>query len=83
MKLDAFMKKVLFLILQSNSTVTSLDVADTNLGADGVRHLADLLRENHFITELVGLLCLSFPIHPPTQSWYPKKKTHHLLDARR
>lgn len=43
-----------FEILQSNSTVTSLDLTDTNLGADGARHIADLLRENHFITELVG-----------------------------
>lgn len=54
MKLNAFMTSS-FLLVQSNSTVTSLDVADTDLGADGVRHLADLLRENHFITELVGL----------------------------
>lgn len=44
--------KACCMALLSNSTVTSLDVADTNLGADGVRHLADLLRENHFITEL-------------------------------
>lgn len=53
-KLNAIMTSS-FLLVQSNSTVTSLDVADTDLGADGVRHLADLLRENHFITELVGL----------------------------
>lgn len=53
-KLNASMTSS-FLLVQSNSTVTSLDVADTDLGADGVRHLADLLRENHFITELVGL----------------------------
>lgn len=53
-----------FEILQSNSTVTSLDLTDTNLGADGARHIADLLRENHFITELVGtsvVTTLTFP----------------------
>lgn len=56
-KIGCIHDKSPLLLVQSNSTVTSLDVADTNLGADGVRHLADLLRENHFITELVGLLC--------------------------
>nr|XP_022320824.1 leucine-rich repeat-containing protein 74A-like isoform X2 [Crassostrea virginica] len=44
--------KACCMALLSNSTVTSLDLTDTNLGADGARHIADLLRENHFITEL-------------------------------
>ncbi|XP_061165123.1 leucine-rich repeat-containing protein 74A-like [Saccostrea echinata] len=44
--------KACCMALLSNSTVTTLDLMDTNLGADGARHIADLLRENHFITEL-------------------------------
>ncbi|XP_048776578.1 leucine-rich repeat-containing protein 74A-like isoform X3 [Ostrea edulis] len=44
--------KACCMALLSNSTVTSLDLTDTNLGVDGARHIADLLRENHFITDL-------------------------------
>lgn len=46
--------KTLCVSLLSNTTLESLDLDDNGIENQGCAYLADMLRENYFITELVN-----------------------------
>ena len=43
-------------ISQSNSTIDTLDLSDNDIGPLGAKYIADALKENTFIQNLVGFI---------------------------
>lgn len=39
---------------QSNTTIVTLDLHDNNMGDDGMRYIAEMIKENCYIVSLVS-----------------------------
>ena len=42
-------------ILKGNSIVQTLDLSDNDMGPQGAEYIADMLKENYFVVNLVSL----------------------------
>ena len=47
-------------VAQQNKRVVSLNLEDDDVGPDGAVHIADMLKENDTITEVVSRVIFSF-----------------------
>jgi len=52
--------KSLCVALVTNTTIEVLDLDDNGIDEQGCSYVADMLKENYFITDLVKILCLYF-----------------------
>ena len=48
-------------LLQSNTTITNLNLADNGIGPEGAIAIADMLKDNCYITKLVNPIPQSIP----------------------
>ena len=53
----AYTRFVFFVFLKANTSVIKLNLADNWIGAEGAGYVAEMLRENCYISDLVCVTC--------------------------